>query len=781
MGPRVTRTSASVCLRGTSPAESVFDSFVNRTALLCLSLLLPAALCAQTPGSIQGTIVDASTRAPIAAARVVLVSAHLEELSHADGRFHFDRVPPGRHTIRIERIGYATTSRVADIESAKALILNFDLTPSAIEVAPLLITGTLARRRADELLSSNTAITGQQLDRKASSTVAAMVESQPGVSVSSIGPATSRPTIRGLSGDRILLLEDGHRTGDMSSTSGDHAVAIEPLTASQIEIVRGPMSLLYGSSAMGGVVNVVKHDIPESLPEHPYGQFSFEAASAQPGAATGGSLVARVGPIAARIEASGRIAGDLDTPVGTLNNTNLNTYNAALGAGGGGEWGHAGASYRFYSNKYGIPGGFVGGHPEGVTIEMHRHTLRAESELHREGSLSSVKLSAHATDYHHTELENDGEVGTIFGQRTASAEVTARVEPEDGEFNAAFGARGQYRDIETGGELRTPSTRDVTAAGYAVSEFGSGSTRFQAGARYDWAHYAPQEESFIFVGGEFVPTHARTFGSFSGSIGMLHELTGRTRIGVNLTRAYRTPDFNELYSDGPHLAANSFDVGDPDLKQETGVGADVFLRRSGEHVRYEAAVFVMQLNDYIFPSSRGRAEVGTQGGRPRFQYSNEDARFLGAEGQITVALTRKWSADATVSYVQAEFTSPRDSIPVFGPADTSFIAASKNPPLIPPLNGRVGIRYQVERRSLGAEVRWAADATRLGDFETPTARYAILNVDAGIQLLVGGRLHSITARIDNVLDTEYRNHLSRIKDLMPQPGRNFAVLYRVTI
>ena len=754
---------------------------MNRLNFL-LFLLLPASLHAQATGSIQGVVIDATTKSPVAAARVLLVGAHQEELSHADGKFHFDRVHPGRHTIRIERLGYSTTEQTAQVAAGQRVLISFSLAPSAIEVAPLLVTGTLTRRRADELLSSNTAMHGQQLDRNAEATVAAMVESQPGVSVASIGPATARPIIRGLGGDRILLLEDGQRTGDMSATSGDHAVAIEPLTASQIEVVRGPMSLLYGSSAMGGVVNVVKHDIPESIPEHLYGQFSLEAASAQPGVAAGGSVISRVGPVAARLEGSGRAAGDLHTPIGTLQNTDLNTYNGAIGIGGGGEWGHAGGSYRFYQNQYGIPGGFVGGHEEGVTIDMRRHTLRGETEFHREESmLSSFKLTAIGTDYHHTEVENDGAVGTIFDQLTTSLEAAARIEPEDSDVTAAFGVRGQYRDMQTGGSLRTPSTRDYTLAGYAISEFGSGSTRFQAGARYDWARYEPQEESFVFVGGMFVPTRPRSFGSFSGSVGVLHELTGKTRIGASVSRAYRTPDFNELYSNGPHLAANSYDVGDPDIDQETGVGGDIFLRRSGEHVRYEAAAFIMHLHNYIFPSSRGRAEVGRAGERPRFQYTNEDAQFIGGEGQISVQLASHWSAEASASYVQARFTNGRDSIPVFTPTDTFFVAASKNPPLIPPLNGRAALRYQQGRRSAGAEVKWAADATRLGDFETETKGYAVLNLDAGIQLLIGGRLHSVTARIDNVFDTEYRNHLSRIKDLMAQPGRNFAVLYRVTI
>jgi iron complex outermembrane receptor protein len=189
----------------------------------------------------------------------------------------------------------------------------------------------------------------------------------------------------------------------------------------------------------------------------------------------------------------------------------------------------------------------------------------------------------------------------------------------------------------------------------------------------------------------------------------------------------------------------------------------------------------MQLNNYIFPSSRGRVELGTGGDKPRFQYTNEDARFVGGEATITVQMGGPLAADLGASYVEARFTSARDSIPVVTPIDTVLVAAAKHPPLIPPLNGRAALRYATERRSAGLEVEWAANATHLGDFETPTKGYAILNFDAGIQLLVSGRLHSITARVDNVFDTEYRNHLSRIKDLMAQPGRNFALLYRVTI
>ena len=194
----------------------------------------------------------------------------------------------------------------------------------------------------------------------------------------------------------------------------------------------------------------------------------------------------------------------------------------------------------------------------------------------------------------------------------------------------------------------------------------------------------------------------------------------------------------------------------------------------------EFAIFRNQLDDYVFPSSRGLADFGAEGGRPRFQYTNEDAVFKGAEGDIEISVSRRLVFSATASYVRAEFTSMRDAIPVFSETDTTFVPASKFPPLIPPLNGQVGLRYERRRYFAAADVRWAARQDRVGDFEEPTAGYAVANTSVGVRIDNNGRFHTITLRVDNALDTEYRNHLSRVKEFMPEPGRNLSLLYRVT-
>jgi len=746
-------------------------------------------------GVIVGVVVDSTSGAPVTAAQVRIPEVRREELSHQDGTFDFADLPPGKYTVVIDRLGYRTRSVSVTVEPGKTVHVRLSLLATALQVSPLVVTGALTRRAGDEVLSPTTVISGAELDRRADATIAATLQSQPGVAVTSAGPATGRPVVRGLSGDRILVLEDGQRPGDMSATSGDHAVAIDPLTARQMEVVRGPMSLMYGSSALGGVVNIVRDEIPTAIAEHAHGSFSAQGATVSRALSGGGYFTLPIGEYAARFEGSARTSGDVRTPEGPLHNTESRTYGLAGSIARIGDWGRGGLSYRYYDNSYGIPDALhihddsetEEEHEEhedevGVDIDMRRHALRGELELREPGGqFESVTVRGSVTDYHHVEREHGGEVGTIFDQTLVSGDAIARHDAWGPFSMGAAGVSAHYRDIQTGGELHTPSTYDYALAGFIIEEIGTGSTRLQLGARYDLARYVPRDTTAtIVVGGDTIAVRERTFGALSGSIGVLHELSPDVRVGFSASRAYRTPDFNELYTNGPHLAAYSIDVGDPSLSEETGTGFDAFVRINKPWLRVDAGAFYMLLNNYVFPSSRGRIEIGTTGARPRFQYTNEDARFVGAEGEVEVSLSPRFVLDATLSYVHAAFTSERDSIPVFTGTDTTFVEASRYPPLIPPLNGEIGIRYDDRTVFAGTSVRMAAEQNNVGDGEEPTDAYAVLNFDAGIRMLIRDRLHTLTLRIDNALDTSYRNHLSRTKEIIPEPGRNLSLLYRVS-
>ncbi|MBA2572709.1 MAG: TonB-dependent receptor plug domain-containing protein, partial [Gemmatimonadetes bacterium] len=397
-------------------------------ALVAAIGLLAMPVAAQAPTGIAGTVTDAASGAPLPAARVWLVQQpHRVESTHGDGAFSFLGLAPGRYTVVVERLGYGQSTRQVTVRAGNVEQLRVVISTAAVNLDPVVVTGTVGGRRGQEVLSPTSVVAGAELDRRVEGTVGATLQSTPGVAVASIGPATARPVIRGLSGDRILVLEDGQRPGDLSSTSGDHAVAIEPLTARQIEVVRGPMSLLYGSSALGGVVNVVREEIPTSVPEHVHGVASLQGSSVNSGGTAGMFATAGLGPFALRVEGSARGSGNVQTPLGELVNTGARTYSLATGGAYVRDWGHAGASYRFYDNAYGIPGGFVGGHPGGVDIEMRRHTTRGEVELHPDRTIfSTLRATGGFTDYRHVELEQSGRVGTRFGQQLAVGELTGR-------------------------------------------------------------------------------------------------------------------------------------------------------------------------------------------------------------------------------------------------------------------------------------------------------------------------------------------------------------------
>lgn len=746
-----------------------------RAAFVAVALALSVTDVSAQAARVVGRVFDVSTSAPLPAAVVRLVDLHREARVHEDGTFTLGAVMPGTYQFTVQRIGYQSQSLRVEVRVGMDS-LRIGLRPSPLQLSATVVTGQVSERDAADAITATNVLSDAKLDRALDGTLAATIRGTPGVAMASMGPATARPVIRGLSGDRVIVLEDGQRPGDLSSTSMDHAVAVEAITAQKMEVVRGPMSLLYGSSALGGVVNVIRQEVPNVRTEHLHGEMSVQASSVNDGGSAGGYVELPMMGFALRAEASGRLAGDLRTPAGRLGNTGVASAGGALGVSKVGDWGYSGLSYRFYGNEYGIPGGFVGGHPGGVNIQMRRHTLRSETDWHpASGRFESVKATATFTAYDHDEVTQSGNVATSFAQLMSVFEVVARHAHTGPAEGGVVGFRAQYRDIDPSGAIRATPTADWSLAAFVVEEFGAGPLRAQAGLRYDIARFIPLDPRNIVVGDDTLPTVPRSFGSLSASLGAIYTAANGLRVGASVSRSYRTPDFNELYSDGPHLAAYSYDVGDPRNKQETGLGADVFLRLEKSRVRAEVAAFANQMNGYLFPRNTG--ELGRVGERWKFQYTNEDATLFGAEGEVEITLVEHLALEGTVSYVRGTLKGSLDTIPgLNGEPDR---LESRYLPLMPPLNGRVGLRHETPRWSVGGGMRMAAAQRLLGDFETETDAYATLDAQIGWRLVLGERLHSFTLRVDNLLDAEIREHLSRTKEIIPEAGRNIALLYRV--
>ena len=706
-------------------------------------------------GEIEGIVRDIESGTPLAGATVSVIGTGRTAVTHGDGSFHIPVPTAPGYGLRVERLGYATRTIELDAPPDEAVTLEMEV--AALTLPGFVVTGAVTERATNETLRPTSTFAAEELQRRLATTVAQTLASEPGLAVVSMGPSSAHPVIRGLSGDRILMLEDGQRIGDVFNSGVDHATAVDPSSARRIEVIRGPAAILLGSNALGGVINVIRDEVPPAVPHHPTGSASLHVQTVT--SALGGSAettVAVTEHIPLRVELSKWASGDLKTPVGTLAGTQTDTWNASVGSSWVDDWGHAGGAFRYYRNDYGIPGGFTGGHIAGVRVEMERAAARLRSVIRPRRHFEGIEVDAGYTWYEHSEIEPPNILGTAFRRQTVSGGTLAR-HSEWGPFSSgAVGARASSESFAFGGALYTPDTRRTTAAAYLLEEIDLDPVRIEAGLRYDRVEVQPLRED---PDSEIGHIRARSFGAASGSLGALAQLTGQLTVGASLARAFRTPDVNELYSEGPHLAAYAFEVGNPSLDTEQGTGIDVFARLSGERINAEVTWFRNSINGYVFPLETGEL---SRVRLPIYQFEGENALLTGFEGVVRWLALDAVEFEAVASHVVGNIRSTDEPLP-----------------LMPPLQGRLSIGYAPVDWFAEAEVRMAARQGRTGAFETPTDQYAIFGLSGGVRLTLDGRLHVVTLHLNNLGNTEYRNHLSRVKDIMPEAGRSASFAYRV--
>jgi len=727
--------------------------------VLTLSPMVP--LRGQVPeheGEIEGVVIDAEHGGALAGAQVEVLGLRQRAVTHGDGSFHLPGMRSGNYLLTVSRVGYGTEALLVTISDASAYV-TVRLASTPFEIAGIVVTGSFSEREARDVLRPVDVVAGDELQRRLQSTVAATLSAEPGVSVTSVGPAAARPVIRGLSGDRVLMLEDGVRVGDVSNVGADHATALDPTSARRIEVVRGPAALLYGSNALGGVINVIRDEVPSIMPHHTTGAVTLQSQTVTDAWGGSGSVLIPVSSkVPLRIEATGRTTGDLDTPAGDLPNTNAGTWSGSIGSAYVGDWGFVGGAFQLYRNEYGIPGDPSAGFEEGVRIDMERSSAKLKGVIDRGvGPFSAIETNATYTTYQHKEIEPPDTPETAFDVQTFSGDVLARHEAIGPFSSGAVGARGSSEDFAYGGEVATPDSRRYSVAGYVFEEVDLDPVRLEAGLRYDWIRVVPLiADPSAPIG----PIDDRTFHAVSGSAGLLYDVGAGMTLGTSIARSFRTPDVVELFSDGAHLAAYAHEVGNPSLGTEIGTGVDLFVRLGRERLSAELTGFYNNISGYVFGADTGAIDPGD--GLPVYQYQGQDARLFGFEGSVDWTVWRDLVAHGTASYVQG-----------------SLKATDEPLPLIPPFHGVVGLEYAPATWFARSEVSLASKQNRLGTFETPTEGYAVFNAAVGVRLTLSGRLNVLTLSLENLTDEVYHNHLSRVKDIMPEAGRGVSLAYRV--
>lgn len=709
---------------------------------------------------------------PLPNARVSIASMGVTTTTDGKGQFSIGSLRPGRYHLLVQLIGYAPAHQDLVVgTSGDAVHVSITLHATPLTLSGVMVTATPTATDPLNVPQATTELSGQALSRRLSTSVAKTLEGEPGISVRYNGPAASAPVIRGLQGDRILVLQDGQRTGDLSSAAPDHAVSVDPLAAERIEVVRGPASLLYGNNALGGVVNVISDDIPMSVPSHIEGYFAGQAESVSPGGAVSGALTIPAGESFAVTARGGwRDANDVRQGGGvTLDNTQSRNYYGIGGLGFSRGDVKAGAVYRGYKFNYGLPSA-PDDEEAGVHIEGHRQEVAVKSTVQLPGTaLGSLDFDGTSQWYSHDEIEASGAIGTSFSLDTRTLNLTGKTQV--GRVSGAVGVSGLFkRYSSTGEEALTPAANSNAGGVFFFQELpllrvadpDARVPRLQLGGRYDIYRIASKEGD-----PKFGAPRNLSFDSWSGSLGLTVPLGESVSIGMSAARAFRAPTVEELFSNAFHAAAGTFDEGNPDLVAETSSGLDGVLRIQSTRINAQLAGFYNRIANYVTVDITGDTTV--DGARvPLNRFAQSDATLKGIEGRVEVTVAPQVVLGAMGDMVRAEL---KDGTAL------PFIPAAR-------LGGSA--RWEGRRFSLGGELRHGFAQRRVpppavvdDPSAMPTDAYTVLDLSAGYTFTIGDRMHSIVLRADNVTDEQYIDATSRIKTFALQPGRNLALVYKL--
>ncbi len=728
------------------------------TCLLLIILLSGKIFANINLSSISGKVVDGKTHMPLENVIVLITDQNIVSKTDSLGYFQFSSVKEGRFTLKISLIGYKSTEENVFAGKDDLTNLLIHLFPEALYSQTVIITGEHPTSAFDNLEKASHVLKDRDLQRDIGLTLAATLKNETGLAMRSMGPAPARPVIRGLGGDRVVISEDGFITKDLSSTSPDHAVSVDPFTAERIEVIRGPKILCKTSSTLGGIVNVIKDEIPFKIPSRIKGSAGVFGESVNNGFM--GAVVTEV-PVydfVIRGELSNKRAGNLSTPIGLLNNSDLETLSYAGGLSFVKEWGFLGVSYRTFESDYGVPGGFIGAHPNGIDISMMKHQLNTRLNINLKSEfINSLDVDFSRNYYRHKEFENNNLIGAEFALYDYSGNIKVNHSNFGFFEEGSIGLTLNYRDFKVGGYVFTPLSNSFNTAAYFFESFHLGKIDFQFAARYNLDQVKPEfEKSDSKIG----HIRNRFFNTYSLSLSAVYELWQDIHIGTNLSKSSRVPTIEELFSEGPHLAAYSYETGNPDLEAESGIGNELFLFIKNNWFYSLINVYYNSFSNYIIPRNTGKINYSTL--LPVYASSGERAFITGIEAESEFKFSDELKFNFSLSYTYGELKSVKSPLPA-----------------IPPLKGLLDLQYSSNNFSVGISSEFAASQNRIDKFEQPTSGYLIFNSFSQYIFITGEFVNSITFNAENLFNKEYRNHLSRVKSIIPEAGRNFKLTYKL--
>lgn len=627
-------------------------------------------------------------------------------------------------------------------------------THTAIDLATVPVTGNPLGVSSDEMVVPVSVLSGRELSLKRESTLGDTLNGIPGVSATSFGPNSSRPVIRGLDAERVRIMQNGLGILDASSLSFDHAVSLDPLVIEQVEVIRGPAALLYGGSAVGGVVNAIDHRIPTEKLEGMAGRAEASVGGADSQNNLAGVIDIGNGKIALHADAYTRKTSDLDIPGfavssrksrtdardnrGRLVNSNATSEGGALGASLTFDEGYAGISYSGFRNNYGTVA------EPTVRADMQSDRWDFASEIRELGSvIERVKFKLAHTDYQHQELES-GEVGTTFKNRGLEGSIEAG-HTSIGNLKGVLGFQFQNSNFEAlGDEAFVPSVNTQNKGLYIYEELPLDQLKLSFGGRIEHVSVDSKNDD------KFGPAQSNSFNPMSYAFGGLYTFDANWSLATNLSHNERAPSYFELYANGAHLATGQYEIGNPDFDKERSNGIDAQVRWKDGKNSFNFGAYYTRFSSFLGLLNTGDFKSGL----PVAQFSTFAASFKGLEADGRFNIADNLDLTLRGDYVRATNQDNGDALP-----------------RIAPLRLGAGLHYQ--KNSFGArmDVLHAFKQDRTAENELVTDGYTNLSAIVTYKLPTKLGLE-VYAKANNLLDQEIREHASFLKDIAPLGGRS---------
>ena len=733
----------------------------KKKKIICACCAMSMALQAQNL-TVTGTVKSFKSDKPLQSANVVIENTNLGTFTDEDGRFTVKDIQSSEVSVKISMIGFVDTTL-----SVRTNEKTYDLGEIFLKTNILQLSNIDVHAHDDLAqanLLSDVLLSGKEMQEKMYGSIAQTLQNEIGIAIQSMGQATTRPILRGYSGDRFLITKNGIRTGDLSHSSADHAMSLDLGGVERIEVFRGPRALLFGSNTIGGVVNIEKNSLSSQKLSQSRSYFTSGIVSGNIGLFSSYSIESPWRKNNIRFSIQNRKTNNQITPKGVLENTAINNTEGFLGISRIGDDRRATFSFERVLMDYGIPGS-PEGHINGVDLKLSKNTqeLNYHQDIDFRG-FETLNIDQSFIFYSHSEYESSSSAPAVrLSQNILS--LKSNLVGKTKELGSSF----DFRYFSAGGFYWTPNTTEIKMSLIGLQENELLGFSTQLSFRAEQSFISPEVKTkFSNLEVEDVVNKQFSFISFAGTAVKEWQ---NWQWSNTIMRTGKTPDIESLYSDGPHLGSYSYEIGNPYLELEKTLGFESSLQ-------YAKNRFSFLMNGYYnqSPSYHQYIKKG-DGYKPGADWIEWGS---GAAGWLYIYEMKGVKSEINGGEIQASYLGKNMDIN----ADFSFVRGldktnNTNLSFMPADKFQLTLSTK-ESRDLTASIRFTEgfEQSRLGEFETITPGYSLIDIYGSYSFGSSNGNHRLIFNVNNILDEEYYNHLSKIKTIMPEFGRRISLQYR---